>query len=98
MARHRTKIIDTKIIDREINFPGNWMFSFSCGDCAYPADYSRKWHEDRKLAVDDARAHRFAYRTIDAAIENEMAQAAGAHKDCDCDVCLAVYEKLGLDK
>jgi hypothetical protein len=92
MKRHRTKIIEKRI------HSNHWIFSFVCNSCSFPQDYQREWHHNldgRLLAVDDARAHRFAYRAIEARLFDEAAVAAGAHPECSgCDECYAIYERL----
>lgn len=55
--RHRTRIIQT-------SQTGPTLFMFNCKDCK-PEDYDRRAHTDRSLAVQDARAHRDAFREQD---------------------------------
>lgn len=62
--RHRTTIVQT-------SQTGPTVFLFRCNNCR-PQDYQRTARSERKNAVDDARAHRFAYRAIEEAIIAEI--------------------------
>lgn len=61
--RHRTKI-------RMNDGTGRTLWVFICRDCKLE-DYIRTARGNREDAVDDARAHRDAYRAIEAKLAEE---------------------------